>query len=291
LNAPFSVWASIFGYSFLTTAALGVDQDFAQRFLISKSPMKGAMSILYSQIVAIVVSAGFMAIGLLLYIFYKRPDIMGAAAPAYAPAAQNAYPSFLLSELPTFVSGIAIAGFFAIAQGSMDSAINALASSAIADIYVPLRRKRGYADEAAGTEAPKLAVALMGVAMVAFAIVCIGLYNGHGRTLIDFALGVMAFAYTGMLGVFLTALLTNRGNTRSVVAALITGVLVVTALQPAVLSRWSAMLIGHSLQLASTWWMPVGTILSFLVCVLGSPVRPASGFEVGMGTAKLATPE
>ena len=46
LNAPFSVWASVLGYSFLTTASFGVDQDFAQRFLISKSPLKGALSIL-----------------------------------------------------------------------------------------------------------------------------------------------------------------------------------------------------------------------------------------------------
>jgi len=290
LNAPFSVWASVLGYSFLTIASLGVDQDFAQRFLISKSPMKGAMSILYSQVVAIIVSAGFMVIGLLLYIFYKRPDVMGAAAPTYAPAAQNAYPSFLLSELPTVVSGIAIAGFFAIAQGSMDSAINALASSAIADIYLPLRRRAGYVGEERSSEAPKVAVALMGVVMVLFAVVCIGLYSGQGRTLIDFALGVMAFAYTGMLGVFLTALLTRRGNTGSVIAALVTGVVVVALLQPGVMGRWSAALMGHPWQLASTWWMPIGVILSFLVCFAGSPKREPA-FEAETVAARIAPPK
>lgn len=289
-DAPFTVWAALLGYSFLTTASLGVDQDFAQRFLISKSPLKGALSILYSQVVALAVSAGFMAIGLLLYIFYKRPDVMGAAAPGYAPAPQNAYASFLLSELPTVVSGIAIAGFFAVAQGSMDSAINALASSAIADIYLPMRRRLGYVggadDERRSSEAPKLAVALMGVVMVGFAVVCIALYGGQGaqkRTLIDFALGVMAFAYTGMLGVFLTALLTRRGNTGSVIAALAAGVVVVAALQPGIIDRWSGALLGRPLHVASTWWMPIGTIVSFVVCVAGSP-RPrreaGHGFDV-----------
>ncbi|HEY8748884.1 MAG TPA: hypothetical protein VIM11_12965, partial [Tepidisphaeraceae bacterium] len=291
LTSPFTVWAAVFGYSFLTTASLGVDQDFAQRFLISKSAMKGALSILYSQVIAIIVSAGFMLIGLLLYIFYKRPDVMGAAAPSYAPAAQNAYPSFLLSELPTVVSGIAIAGFFAIAQGSMDSAINALASSAIADIYLPLRRSRGYADAERGSEAPKVAVAMMGAIMVCFAIVCIELYGGHGRTLIDFALGVMAFAYTGMLGVFLCALLTRRGNNVSVIAALGVGVMVVALLQPGNLERWSVLLFNRPWHLASTWWMPIGTAASFIVCALGDPAKVGSGFEVKAVPAKLAMPE
>jgi SSS family solute:Na+ symporter len=173
----------------------------------------------------------------------------------------------------------------------MDSAINALASSAIADIYLPLRRRRGRHEAERGSEAPKLAVAMMGVLMVCFAIVCIELYGGHGRTLIDFALGVMAFAYTGMLGVFLTALLTRRGNSASVIAALAVGVVVFAALQPGVLAWWSARLSGHPWHVASTWWMPIGTIASFVVCVIGRPAARAGGVEVEAPTARLASPE
>ena len=117
----------------------------------------------------------------------------------------------------------------------------------------------------------------MGGVMVLFALLCIGLYNGHGRTLIDFALGVMAFAYAGMLGVFLTALLTRRGNTVSVLMALGTGVLIVTLLQPGVIDLWSNVLFHHHWHLASTWWMPVGTIISFIVCVSGSPAAAQNG--------------
>jgi len=104
-----------------------------------------------------------------------------------------------------------------------------------------------------------VAVAMMGAIMVCFAIVCIELYGGHGRTLIDFAPGVMAFAYTGMLGVFLCALLTRRGNNVSVIAALGVGVMVVALLQPGNLERWSVLLFNRPWHLASTWWMPIGT--------------------------------
>ena len=273
-NDPYTLWAVLGGFTLLYTASLGVDQDFAQRFLVSKSAMKGSLSLLYSQVIAVVVVAFFLFIGLLLYVFYKRPDVMGQAAPSHAPGKQYAYAAFLLNELPTVVSGLAISGFFAIAQGSMDSAINALASSAVADIYFPIRRQLGYpVDPTRSTGAPKMAVALMGVVMVLFAILCIQLYTGHARTLIDFALGVMAFAYAGMLGVFLTALLTRRGNSGSVVAALAVGVLVVTLLQPGIMAWWSGRLFHRPWQLASTWWMPIGTAVAFLVCVTGAPRR------------------
>lgn len=277
-SAPFSFWAAMLANTWLTVAVLGVDQDFAQRFLISKSARKGVISLLSSQVIGLVVQAGFMLIGLLLYIFYKRPDLMGAAAPTYAPVGKQAYPNFLVSELPTVVSGIAVAGFFAIAQGSMDSAINALASSAIADIYLPIRKRMGYEPSPRqSSEAPKLAVLLMGFVMTLFAILCIILYHGSNGTLIEFALGVMAFAYTGMLGVFLTALLTRRGNNASVIAALLTGVVVVILMQPPILARLAPLWHGQPMKIPQAWWMPIGTIISFLVCVSGSRLNEPGG--------------
>jgi solute:Na+ symporter, SSS family len=271
-NRPYTIWAALLGYTFLTTAAFGVDQDLAQRFLVAKSITRGAMSLIWSQLISIGVVLVFMTIGLLLYIFYQRPDIMGENTPASPPGTQATYAWFLLNQMPTVMSGIAIAGFFAIAQGSMDSAINALASSAVADVYYPLRRKMGIAEDASrDTVMPKLAVAAMGALMTALGIVCIFLYDKSNRTLIDFALGVLSFAFTGMLGVFLTALLTRRGNTASVIAALIVGVISVALMQPPVLAAWSNFFFHHPLKLASTWWTPIGTIVSFLVCVSGSP--------------------
>ena len=72
--------------------------------------------------------------------------------------------------------------------GSMDSAINALASSAVADIYYPLRRRRGHAvDPSRDTSTPKLAVAAMGACMSGLGMLCAYLYDPHDRTLLDFA--------------------------------------------------------------------------------------------------------
>jgi Na+/proline symporter len=154
----------------------------------------------------------------------------------------------------------------------MDSAMNALASSIVADLYLPIRRRLGHSthDEAGG-EASKITVAAVGVAMCLFAIICAIVYDPKSKSLLDFALGVLTFAFTGMLGVFLAALLTQRGNSASVVAALVAGVLTVVLLQDSVLAWWTVRLFGTPLKLAWPWWMPVGTIISFIVCVLGTP--------------------
>jgi Na+/proline symporter len=116
-----------------------------------------------------------------------------------------------------------------------------------------------------------MAVAAMGAALILFAIVAALRYDPKQYSLIQFALGVMTFAYTGMLGVFLTALLTRRGNSTTVILALICGVVVTTLLQDGIYGRWTHLLFGESRRLGQFWWMAIGTVISFLVCFCGHP--------------------
>lgn len=275
---PFTLWAALTGALLLNIAAFGVDHDLAQRFLVARSPSRGALSVIASQFVSVAVVSVFLAIGLLLFIFYKRPDVMGAAAPGYAPAQNMAsYQQFMLRELPPVVSGLAITGLFAVAQGSMDSAINAMASSAVADLYIPIRQRRGNTIDAdTPIDTPKWAVAVMGAAMTLFAIGCAYAYDPKDRGFLDFALGVMAFAFSGMLAVFFTALLTRRGNSTSVILALLTGVAAVGLMRDAPFRWITQHAIGTPRTIAFTWALPVATALAFVVCVAGKPAREAS---------------
>lgn len=287
LSRPYTIWASIFGAVFLMVANFGVDQDFAQRFMIARSPMRGAISVMTSQLIASAVVTLFLTVGLLLYVFYRRPDLMGGAIPAHIPKGglDPAYPLFLMTELPSGLAGLAVVGFFAVAQGSMDSAINAMASSVVTDLYDPFLARRGRPIDWAGrsTRALKLAVACVGGLMVLFAIGCAAMYD-PSSTLLSFALGVMSFAFAGMLGVFITALFTRRGNPRSVIASLIAGAAVIALLQDQTLAAWTNALFRHPVKLAWPWWMPIGTGVSFLVCFAGHPrPAPARGSDVSVG--------
>jgi len=267
LSKPYTLWAALTGQVLVAMAAYGVDHDLAQRFLVARSPARGALSVIASQFIAILVVGLFLTIGLLLYVYYdggkKLPPDAGRAV----------YQLFLMRELPSVVSGLAMAGLFAVAQGSMDSAINALASSLVADIYLPVRALQGRPiDPDKPIDAPKWAVAAMGAVMTLFAIGCVYAYDPKGGFL-KFALGVLNYGFSGMLAVFLTALLTRRGNSASVIAALVTGAVVVGLTQNAPFQWMTGRILGTPMTISFTWAMPVATGLAFLVCVSGRPAH------------------
>jgi solute:Na+ symporter, SSS family len=269
----YTLWTALIANTFLMTAALGCDHDLAQRFLITKSAFRGSISMIASQFIGIPVVFLFLLIGLLLYVFYQCPGIMGAGHAAAHPASAKGlavYPWFLLHEMPTGLAGISIVGFFAIAQGSLDSAMNALAASIVADIYAPLRQ-RLHPNAPAGGKPSRITVAVVGGGMMALAMFCAAIFDSEDATILKFVLSLMTFALSGMLGVFLTALFTRRGNPASVIAALFTGAAVVTLLHSKVMPLWTNLLFHAPQKIAFPWWMPAGTVAAFLVCVAGKP--------------------
>lgn len=260
-----TLWAAL-ALTVFYAAAFGADQDMAQRLLTCKTLKQSIGSLMGAILIAVPITALFMVAGLLLYIFYSRPDLMGDAAPAQAVSdARQVYPQYLLNELPIGVRGLAMAGLFAAAMSSLDSVINAMASSVSSDILGPLRKRCGYEQKAEATQGSlqRLLVIAMGAVLTGAAIGMVALYDPGSDTLIPFALGVMTFAYAGLMGVFLSVLLTGRGSTASVIAALIVGMAVIAA------SRYVPAVVGWDI--AWPYWMVIGTAASFVVCLLGSP--------------------
>ncbi|MBN2310337.1 MAG: sodium:solute symporter [Candidatus Hydrogenedentes bacterium] len=276
---PYTLWTGVIASTFVSTASYGTDHDMAQRMMTGKSAWRGGAALIASTALGIPVICLFLAIGLLLSIYYGRPDLMQDAAPSDAVTqTMKIYPQFLLNHLPAGIRGLAMAGVFAAAMSSFDSAINAMASTAVADLYMPWRawRRRAALDAGENTpaeslRAPRLAVLLMAAVLTCFAILAVFMQEEGGGTLIDFALGVMAFAHAPLLGVFSAALFTRRGNTASVIGALVVGVAGVLLLQSYMLPK----LFGF--ELAWPWWWVIVSPVSFGVCLLGktTPVRPA----------------
>ena len=104
----------------------------------------------------------------------------------------------------------------------------------------------------------------MGMCLTGFAIVTCVMQQSSGLNLVDFATGIMCFAYAGMIGVFLTAIFTKRGNKASVLAALVVGALIIIPLM------FQKEFFGQT-YIAWTWWCPIGGLVSTLVCMLGKP--------------------
>ncbi len=265
-SASYTLLTALTGLTLLSIGAYGTDHDLVQRMLTCRSAKKGSWSLISAILMQIPVIALFLIIGSLLYVFYLRPDLMAAAAPGYrVDDSRQVFLSFILEEMPAGMPGLMMAGLFAAGLSSLNSALNAMASSFVNDWYrtvFPDRGERHY------LRVGRCAVAGWGVVLGGFAMVCVYWQQAAQQSLIDFALSVMTFAYAGLVAVFLTAALTSRGNGRSVVMALAGGFCATALLQPPIWRSWAPS-AWQPLTLAFPWQLLIATAIATALCCLG----------------------
>lgn len=264
-DVPYNLIGALLAATVFKVAQFSTDQEFVQRQLTCRDVRKAGSSLVASQVISLPIVLVFLSIGLLLFVKYSQTD--PAAFAQYQGDARDLFPQYICHCIPAGLRGLMMVGLLAAALSSFNSAINSMASSFTADLYLPIRRQRGRAVETDSEQmaSSKKMTVLMGFALTGFAIFTAVLQDKSGMNLVDFATGVMCFSYAGMLGVFLVALFTRRGNARSVVAALIAGLLVAFFLMTA------KSLFGLNLTLAWPWWTPIGGAVSFLICLSGKP--------------------
>lgn len=262
-DRTYTLLTAIFGFTLLNLGAYGADQDMAQRLLTCRSAAKGGWSAIIAVVISIPVSILFMSIGLLLYIFYSRPDLMGAAVPLYGvDNSREVFLNFILNEMPAGMSGLMMAGLFAAGLSSLNSAINAMSSAFVNDFY---KRFRPGMDERRYLLVSRISVIGFGVILGAFgALSSLWQMQHPETTLIDFALTVMIFSYSGLAAVFLTAVFTRRGNSATVISSLLTGFAAIAVMQTAHIGGAAVRDI-----VAFPWQMVIATSLAFIVCCTG----------------------
>ncbi|PZO77395.1 MAG: sodium:solute symporter [Sphingomonas hengshuiensis] len=269
LSRPFSLLAILTGITLLYIANAGMDQDTTQRLLACKDARTGARG-LYLSVFATIPTVGlFIVIGLLLHIFYNRPDLMagaaGTAGQAFGGEKISIFMHYILTELPGGLRGLVTIGICAAAVATTNSALNAMSSVLVQDFYRPWRERRGAVAEAHFVTAGRAGMGLIGLAMLAMAVASYYWQRHSTMGLLEFALQVMVFTYAGLLGVYFTALFTRRGTTGSVIAALLTGFAVIVLLQPGI-ARALALPAALS-GLAFPFQLCIGTFVAFMVCV------------------------
>ena len=263
---PYTIIGGVIGIAFFRVAQYTTDHEFVQRQLTAKDVKKAGTSLIYSQLICLPVVIMFISLGLLLFVLYRTNPEFDALGASFFTDARDVFPQFIKNHIPMGVRGLMIVGLLAAALSSFNSAINAMASSFVSDLYLPIKKERGHAidDNADQMTSSRKMVILMGAVLTGFAIVTAVMQQSSGLNLVDFATGIMCFAYAGMIGVFLTAIFTKRGNTKSVLAALIVGAAIIVPLM------FQKQFFGQT-YIAWCWWCPIGGIISTIVCLLGKP--------------------
>lgn len=272
--SPFTLPACIIGFTILGIGSYGTDQDLAQRMLTCKDAKHGARSVVAGILLGIPSVAVFLTLGLLLWVLYQRPTMTNDPNAIPPDDSTRVFLHYILTQIPSGVRGLMMAGLFAAGLSSLNSAINAMSAAFISDIYTPWKKRTNPScTDSHLVRVGRLGVVVFGVLLGLFACACIYWQSANNDTLINFALGVMGFAYAGLVGVFFCAILTKRGRSWSVLCALIVGFLWMFVTQPFV---YEGLPLAHKGSLESfyaihfSWKLTIGAALSFGVCALGS---------------------
>ncbi|MFG0245905.1 MAG: sodium:solute symporter [Phycisphaerales bacterium JB052] len=280
-QAPFSLPACIIGFTLLGIGSYGTDQDLAQRMLTCKDAKQGARSVIVGILLGIPSVTIFLTLGLLLWVLYQRPELTSVANSVPPEDSTTIFLHYILTQIPPGVRGLMMAGLFAAGLSSLNSAINAMSAAFISDLYEPImtRRRGKPLHEQHLVRVGQIGVIAWGIVLGLFACVCIFWKNSNNDTLIVFALSVMSFAYAGLIGVFFCALLTNRGSSCSVIAALIVGFAWMLMTQRFVYDAVPSIhgpRIEYFYGINFTWKLTIGVLLSTSICTLGRPQPKAS---------------
>jgi solute:Na+ symporter, SSS family len=265
-------------------AAFGTDQDMVQRMLTAETHQKARRSLITAAFMDLPIAATFTFIGILLYVLYTKD-------PTFKPTANaDVFGSYILNVMPVGIRGLVLAGVFATAMGSFSAALNALATSAVNDWYLP--RKPGRAEEHY-VHAARWFTVLFAVLMVliAGAFAYAKVHNPDLR-IIPVVLGIASFILGPMLGVFLIGMFTrNRGSDRGNILAVTLGLIATIFLGDLYANVLNTILpvLGINVALVRPEWLPKISFTWF--ALIGATVVVAVGVLFRTPTAVLAIAE
>jgi len=217
LETDYTIWAAIFGSTFITMATHGTDQDMVQRMLTAKNATKSRLALILSGLADLPIGLCFLTIGILLWAHYREDKM------------SHPFAYYILHEMPPGVRGLMIAGVFATAMGSLSTALNALATSFTEDWYIPYIHPEATPQHVV-TAARKSTVVFSVALVVIGSITAYAAIVLHSRV-IPIVLGIFGYTYGSLLGVFLVGMLTKtRGSERGNIIAMVCGFLAVAFL-------------------------------------------------------------
>lgn len=275
----FSLWSILTGFVLLNIAAFGLDQDMTQRLLTCQNKRQATRAMLLSVVMGIPVVGLFICAGMLLFIVYQRPDLTGLPLSelvrSFEGQTETVFMHYVLNALPAGVKGLVVTGIIAAALSTLNSGLNAMASVLVQDI-LPGRHDNNTAPGQA-VRAGRWAMTGIAVVLALMAALCFYWQQYTSTPLLQFALGVMVFSYSGLLGVYFVAFFTHRGSQRSVTAALLCGFAAPLLCQPYIQQWWLP--DTAQFDLAFTWQLLCGATVSFVVCLCGTPSYSKEHYE------------
>jgi len=234
--------AVLFGF-LSTTAAFGTDQDLTQRMLTCKNVNHARRSVVISGLISLPIAALFLIIGISLFAYYQ---VHVSTHLTVGP--DKVFPWFIGNELPSGLRGLLTVGVLAAAMSSLDSAMGALSSSALVDLYRPIVKSQPNVKNDLW-----LSRAFIITFGTLLAIIALLLKDAEGFLWLTFKIG--SITYGSLLGIFLLGILSQSGSDSGNWIGMISGAILCGSLL--------IMIEKAVIPLGWTWLILIGTAWTF----------------------------
>jgi len=226
-DVQFTLWVGLLAMPFQNVAAYGTDQLNAQRMFCCRTHQDATKAIIVSS-ASLLVTVLMLAVGAGLYVYYQQNAPSPAEAALFAKDGDSVFPVWITTVLPPGVTGLILAGAFAAAISSLDSALAALSQTSLSLIH----GKKGLeqSDQKRLVRQSRWAVLIWGILLI---LVAVGLQAIRGQiNLLSLAFGMVAYTYGPLLGAFLLAMSPIRRDIRGIWIGTILSILLVLWVRP-----------------------------------------------------------
>ena len=206
-----TVWVMLFGGFFANLTSYGTDHTMVQRYLVTPTKKEAQKSIWIGALLTIPSSLIFFFVGTTLFVFYK---INPSALNENFITDDAIFPWYIVTELPTGISGILIAAIFAAAMSSLSSSMNAGAASFNVDIL----DRFGLGKNEDPMKIARWTTFIIGTLGILFAFF---MATFDIKSLWDEFNKILGLILGSLGGVFLLGLMTKKANSKGVVFGIV----------------------------------------------------------------------
>lgn len=211
----------VLGYGIIINLQnFGIDQSYVQRYHAAKSDSEARKSVWIGGLLYVPLSAIFFFIGTALFAFYTThpealPDVYRDPAKS-----DSVFPWFIVTQLPSGITGLLIASIFAAAMSTVSGSLNSSATIVLTDYY------RRYINPSANE---KQSMRVLYVTTVAVGILgtFIALAMTKVRSALDAWWALAGIFGGGTLGLFLLGFLSRRATNLAAAIGVAVGVTII----------------------------------------------------------------
>jgi SSS family solute:Na+ symporter len=210
-------WVVLVYGIFINLQNFGIDQNYIQRYMASRSDRAAKRSALSGGLLYIPVSLLFLLIGTSLFSYYSAGAALLPEELQDVNRADQIFPHFIVTQLPAGIAGLLIASIFAAGMSTISTSFNSSATVFLTDYY----RKFGKKEQ---SEKESMKVLYLSSVVISILGILIALAMINVKSALDAWWKLASIFSGGMLGLFLLGAFARFSSSKGAVIGVILGI-------------------------------------------------------------------